>query len=56
MPNIGMKEAQALKASWSERLKSEPDLKCDHPNGYHKEKYLGQDTGDRVCPICGDVK
>lgn len=56
MANIGMKEAQALKRSWVERLKEDPDLKCDHPRGHYKEKYLGQDTGDRVCPVCGDIK
>ena len=56
MANIGMKEAQALKKSWRERLKQDPDLKCDHPLRYYKEKYLGQDTGDRVCPVCGDIK
>ena len=49
-----MESAEALRKAWKEKVKADPTLTCDHPNR-RKEKYMGQDTGDRVCIVCGDA-
>ncbi len=43
--NLQSKEAEALRKAWG-------DKPCKHPN-LEKEYYLGADTGDWVCTICG---
>lgn len=56
MANISVEASAELRKAWAEKLKNDPNLKCDHPNTRKKERYKGLDTGDRICPNCGDIK
>jgi hypothetical protein len=40
-----MEKAKRLREQWG-------DKPCDNPR-FDKEYYLGADTGDKVCTICG---
>jgi len=42
-----MKKAQRLRMAWG-------DKPCDHLD-YDRENYLGADTVDKVCTLCGRV-
>lgn len=50
-----VEKAQKLQNEWEAKLKENPNLKCTHPNGLEKEYYLGMQTGDYICPICGEA-
>jgi hypothetical protein len=47
---VQMDEAQELRRRWNEAGSPE----CDHPE-LDREYYLGSQTGDRVCLMCGEV-
>lgn len=52
---MGIERAKRLKKEWESKLKKDPELKCTHSNGLEKEYYFGMQTGDYICPICGET-
>ncbi len=48
---VQITDAEAEHKNW---LSRNPGVTCEHTGGLVKERYLGADTGDRVCMQCFD--
>lgn len=52
--SMTIEKAKRLQEQWAIKKKSNPELKCDHPE-LDKEYYLGTHTGDYICTTCGEA-
>jgi len=52
--SIQFEKRKEIAASWENKKKVNPQLKCYHPV-IEKEYYFGSPTGDYLCTKCGEA-